>query len=231
MQRLDIAALAGTSLFEGIDVVELDELVGTTAAFVREFGAGDLMLRAGSAYDSLWILVAGSVAAEMRGSSGKTIRIETIRAPEPLASAILFAPEPLLPVSVRALAEVRVVCLPRDSVLTICQRSRAFLGNYLRDAGSRIASFSERFRLMQFATLRERLADWILRQAGRPGASEAVTLPSSKEKLAEFFGVTRPSLSRGFGGLAREGAIAVDGRSVRILDTRLLMRAANADRP
>jgi CRP/FNR family transcriptional regulator, dissimilatory nitrate respiration regulator len=217
MQRRDIATLAGTALFEGIDAIALDELIGTTAAVVREFGKGGLLLAAGSAYDSLWVLVEGSVAAEMQGSTGKTVRIETIQAPAPLASAILFAPEPLMPVTVRALAESRVVCIPREAVLTICQRSRAFLENYLRDSGKRIAAFSERFRILQFATLRERLADWLLRQAARSGG-DAVILPSSKEALAETFGVTRPSLSRLFGELAREGAVAVEGRRVRILD-------------
>ncbi|MGA2546965.1 MAG: hypothetical protein ABSF43_10480 [Rectinemataceae bacterium] len=82
-----------------------------------------------------------------------------------LADTFLFAPEPLLPVTVRSLAAVRVVCIPRESLLVICQRSRAFLENYLRDAGSRLAALSERFRIMQFSALRGRLADWILRHA------------------------------------------------------------------
>jgi CRP-like cAMP-binding protein len=221
MQRRDIAALAGTALFEGIDVVELDELVGTTSSVVREFRKGDLLFASGSVYDSLWILVEGSVAAEMQGGRGQTVRIETIPAPSPLASAVLFAPEPVLPVSARALTSVRAVCIPREAVLTICQRSRPFLENYLRDSGSRIAAFSERFRFLQFATLRERLADCLLRQAARSGG-DVVTLPSSKEKLAEIFGVTRPSLSRGFGELARGGAVAIEGRTVRLLDRGLL---------
>ena len=221
MQRRDIAALAGTALFKGIDVIELDALIGSAAATVREFGEGDLMLEALSTYDALWILVEGSVAAEMRGGSGKTVRIEAIAAPAPLASAILFAPGSVLPVAVRALSSVRVVRLPREAVLTICQKSRAFLENYLRDSGFRIAALSERFRLMQFAALDERLADWLLRQADSAGG-DSITLPSSKEELAETFGVTRPSLSRGFGELARAGVIAVAGRSVRILDRKAL---------
>jgi len=46
MQRRDIAALAGASLFEGIDAMELDDLIGTTAAIVREFREGEVMLEA-----------------------------------------------------------------------------------------------------------------------------------------------------------------------------------------
>jgi len=245
MQRRDIAALAGTSLFAGIDALELEELVGTTASSVREYGRGNLLLSRGDSYDSLWILVEGSVEAEMQGASGRSVRIETIAAPEPIASAILFAPEPILPVTVRATGSVRVVALPRESVLALCQRSRVFLCNYLSDCGSRIAAFSERFRLMQFATLRERLAVWLLARldrasrmqavgasggGGQPrGEPPAITLPSSKEQLAATFGVTRPSLSRGLGELAREGIVAVEGRTVRVLDAAALRRSIGED--
>jgi CRP/FNR family transcriptional regulator, dissimilatory nitrate respiration regulator len=228
MERRDIAALADTSLFRGIGAVELDELFGKTPIVVREFRAGSLMLAAGSVYDSLWILVEGSVAAEMRGPTGKTLRIETIQAPEPLASAFLFAPEPLLPVTVRSLAAVRVVCIPRESLLVICQRSRAFLENYLRDAGSRLAALSERFRIMHFSALRGRLADWMLRHETGAGKGE-VLLPASKEKMAETFGVTRPSLSREFSAMARDGLISVEGRRIAILRRDALAALAEPD--
>lgn len=214
MQPRDLAALADTALFEGIEVLALDELIGTVPSSVREYGEGSLMLTAGMRYESLWILVEGSVSAEMQGPSGKVVRIETIAAPEPLASAILFAPEPVLPVSVRARSSVRVVCVPRDSVLSMCQHSRKFLENLLRDSGTRVASLSERFRLLQFASLRVRLAVWLL---ARAGAEDEVMLPASKERMAETFGVTRPSLSRELAAMARDGLIRMEGRRIAIL--------------
>jgi CRP-like cAMP-binding protein len=56
----------------------------------------------------------------------------------------------------------------------------------------------------------------MLRQSSRSGGGEVV-LPAPKEKMAETFGVTRPSLSRELGAMAREGLIAVDGRRIAIL--------------
>jgi CRP/FNR family transcriptional regulator, dissimilatory nitrate respiration regulator len=216
MDRRDLAILAASSLFKGIGIEELEALLGPAGHATRSFPRGSSPLQAGSPYDSLWILIEGSVSAEMTSVSGRTIRIETIAAPEPIASAILFAPQPVLPVTVRALADCRALILPRESLIVLCQRSRALLVNLLADSGSRIAAFSERFRLLQFATLRERLADWILAQARRSGGDEFL-LPMSKERLAEAFGVTRPSLSRELGAMAREGLVAVDGRRITLL--------------
>jgi CRP-like cAMP-binding protein len=230
MHPRDLGLLASTALFRGVDLDTLERILGGASVPVRDFPKGSLLLLAGCSYDSLWVLLAGSVSADMQGWGGKTVRIETIAAPEPIATALLFAPEPALPVTVRALEEARAAAIPREEVVSLCQASRTFLGNYLRDSGSRIASFSERFRLLQFATLRERLADWLLRQAAK-SRSDSVTLPASKEKLAEVFGVTRPSLSRGIGELARDGLIDSEGRVLRILDHRALEALLEQDGP
>jgi CRP-like cAMP-binding protein len=203
--RRDLSVLATSSLFRGVGIEELERLLGPGTLAARDYPAGSVLLRAGSAYDSLWVLVAGSVAAEMMSVSGKTIRIESISAPEPLASAILFAPESALPVTVRALEDTRALALARETVIGLCQANRSFLLNYLADSGSRIAAFSERFRLMQ--------------------------LPSSKERLAETFGVTRPSLSRELSSMAREGLVAVEGRRIAILRRKELIGLADRGYP
>jgi CRP/FNR family transcriptional regulator, dissimilatory nitrate respiration regulator len=216
MNNRDLAVLATSPLFRGLAVEELGSLLAASRLEVKSFDTGAILLLAGCSYDALWVLLDGSVAAEMMSVSARVIRIESIQAPEPLASAILFAPENVLPVTVRALEDTRALAIPRETVIALCQKNRAFLLNYLADSGSRVALLSERFRLMQFATLRERLADWLLRQALRIGGPE-LTLPSTKERLAETFGVTRPSLSRELGAMAREGLIAVEGRRIRIL--------------
>jgi CRP-like cAMP-binding protein len=216
MDRRDLAVLATSPLFAGVAVEELEGLLGAADPALRSFARGSILLLAGCAYDSLWILLEGAVSAEMQSFSGKTVRVETIAAPESLASGILFAPDPVLPVTVRAIDDARAAILDREAVLRLCQKDRRILANVLSDAGSRVAALSERFRLLQFATLRERLADWILRQAMR-GNSDEVILPDSKEKMAESFGVTRPSLSRELGEMARDGLVSVEGRRIAIL--------------
>lgn len=212
-----------------MDVAELAALLEPGAIALRGFARGNILLLAGCVYEKLWILLEGSVAAEMHSPSGKALRIETIAAPEAIAAAMLFSPDAILPVTVEALEDVRAALLPRETVIRLCQRNRAFLENYLRDAGSRIAAFSERFRLLQFSTLRGRLADWLLRQATRTGR-DLVVLPSSKEKLAETFGVTRPSLSREILAMDAEGLIEARGREIRIADAARLGALAAAEK-
>lgn len=227
MDRREIASVATGPLFRGVEVEEVERLLGGLS--LRRYGGGSLLLLAGCSYDSLLVLVEGSVEAEMGDLSGRSIRIETIAAPEAIATAVLFAPDPVLPVTVRALEETRVLALPRDLVLDLCQKSRAFLRNYLADSGARLAAFSERFRLLTFSSLRERLADWLLRQSYRSGGGE-ITLPSSKEKLAETFGVARPSLSRELLAMERDGLIEMEGRRIALLEPSALRELLSSGR-
>ena len=48
-------------------------------------------------------------------------------------------------------------------------------------------------------------------------------LPKSHQELAEFFGVTRPSLARVFAEMQDEGIITVDRRAISIINRNKLV--------
>ncbi|MEV0839918.1 Crp/Fnr family transcriptional regulator [Actinocatenispora sera] len=62
---------------------------------------------------------------------------------------------------------------------------------------------------------------------GRPAPGVVVALPGSQQALAELLGVTRVTVNRALARLRRDGLIAVDGGTVRILAPELLARRAD----
>ena len=175
---------------------------------------GAIILQAGSRYDALRVLLEGSVSAEMHHPNGKSVTIETIDAPDPVAPAILFAPRRALPVTVVAVTDVRILILPLEAVLDLCQRNRFFLINFLSEVGGKLSIFAEKFRLLEFSSLRKRIVAYLAPRV----ENGTLTLPYPKEKLAEFLSAARPSLSRELSALAAEGILTVDGRLIRITD-------------
>ncbi len=230
MESRDLALLASAPLFSSIDVRELSLALTSLPHRIQSFDAGAVLLFAGSAYTELLVLLEGEVGAEMTNDEGKSFLVETIAAPGAVATAVLFAPGAILPVTVVARKAGRLVAIPRSSLLSLCTRFLPLLEALLSDMGGRLASLAEKLRAIQFASLRERLADWILRRLGLARASGAqaggqglgaistIHLEASKERLASLFGVARPSLSRELGELERRGLIRVQGRSIEILD-------------
>jgi CRP-like cAMP-binding protein len=170
------------------------------------------------------------------------MRVETFTPVEALASAVLFAPRPVLPVTVGAQTACRIVSFPREELLKLCMSDKSILEACLLESGSRIQFLSERLRLTRFATLRQRIADWLLRQAksgvapiagAREGAGSGqggirVRAEPTFEKMADLMGVARPSLSRELSRMKDDGLIEIDGRTIVIpsLDTLRRVRSS-----
>ncbi len=214
----DIANLASSRLFAGIEVTELAQALSATKAQAHSFEAGRVVLLAGCAYAELRIILEGECSAEMTSGEGKTVIIETLGPGEAIATAVLFSPGGRLPVTLVAKSELRLVSIPKAAFLGLCGRFPALLAALLDDMGSRMAFLTDKYRSLSFASLRERIADWLIRSAERRAEGVEVRLATSKERLAAVFGVARPSLSRELGELVARGLIEMKGRRIKILD-------------
>ena len=70
-----------------------------------------------------------------------------------------------------------------------------------------------------------RVASWLLHRR-KMEKSVAIELVGTRELLARLLGVSRESLSRELNGLARSGVIALERRTITILDEAALRTAA-----
>ncbi len=217
MDDRDIARLSTCALFSGVDVAELKKSLAVGGFSVRNFGEDAVIAVAGSVCSSLMVVLEGEARAQMTNDEGKTFTVEILRAKEAVATAILFSERRIMPVTLVATRKTSLAILERDALLSLCIAHRAILEALLSDMGGRLAFLAEKLGAMQFATLRERLADWLLRRS-QLADSPVVRLEASKERLAELFGVARPSLSRVLGEMEKLGLIAVNRREIKILD-------------
>lgn len=226
MEQRDVARLAACIIFKGLDPRELERSLASLPHSTRSFEAGTVVLLSGCRYTALHVLLEGKAFAEMTSDEGKVVTVESFEAGEALASGILFTPGQVLPVSVETRTACRFAILPRDSLLALCMQHRIVLESVLAEAGARIHTLTEKLKAAQFAGLREKLADWLLRRRELSG-SPVIRLEATRERMAELFGVARPSLSRELGFLQRSGILRLEGRTIRILDETSLRRLKN----
>ncbi len=213
---IDYEILAHSPVFAGLPPERLASLFEDVPFQVRRMQKDVQVVSAGEECSSLIIILSGSVKGEMSDYNGKTIKIEDIEAPRPLASAFLFGKNNHFPVSVITNSDVRLLYIPRAGFLKLLQKDQRVLLNYLNSISSRTQFLSQRIRFLNFKSIRQKIAHYLLDLAGDRLA--VVGLPLSQEQMAEFFGVTRPALARSMGELAQEGVIEVHRRTVRILD-------------
>jgi len=222
---IDFEKLARSPVFMGLPPDHLQAILEDIHFQVHRFEKNSLIVSSGEECLSLTIVLSGQVKGEMTDYTGKTIKIEDIEAPRPLAAAFLFGKNNRFPVSVIANCEVELFSIPKSEFLKVLQKDRQILTNYLNSISSRAQFLSQRIRFLSFKTIRQKIAHYLLGLAG--DRLSTVELPLSQVQLAEFFGVTRPALARALGELGQEGFIQVQRRTVRILDKQRMNNLLN----
>jgi CRP-like cAMP-binding protein len=219
-KMMDLKLMGQCPVFRGIKEQEIQQLLQEIHFQIKKYKKGDIVAIAGETVKNLYILLSGSVKGEMIDYSGKTIKIEDVEAPKPLATAFLFGKENKFPVTVTALVDLKILAIPVSEFLKILQLNTQVLKNYLNSISTRTQFLSQKLHFLSFKTIKEKVAHFLLKQAGEQFHS--IELKNTQQQLADLFGVTRPSLARVFGEMQKEGLIKMERKTVTLLDKEKL---------
>lgn len=208
--------LARCEIFRGMNPNEIETLLSVINYQVKRFSKDDLIAMAGDTINSLLIVVDGSVKGEMVDFTGKTIKIEDIEAPRPLAPAFLFGENTRYPVNIMANNSVVLVVIPKKEFVRMLIISEKLLHNYLDIISSRAQFLSGRLKFLTFHSIKGKIAHYLL-SVSNLQKDTIMELDKTQSELASLFGVTRPSLARAVRELDRDGIISARGRTVTIL--------------
>lgn len=206
--------LAKCPVFSGIPENENKNLLSKIHFQIRKVEKNEVVVHAGEQVQNLFIVLSGSVRGEMIDYSGKTVKIEDIEAPKPLASAFLFGKQNKFPVTVTANNSVQILAVPVSEFLKLLQLNKQLLQNYLNSISSRAQFLSQKLHFLSFKTIKEKVAHFLLQQAGEQFHS--FELKNTQQQLADLFGVARPSLARVFGEMQKEGLIKIEKKTVTL---------------
>ncbi len=184
MHDRDFGLLQRCTLFRSTPEAQLRAQVERVPHGMIEYDADALIRSQCDRYDELLILLRGEVAGEFRTHDGRLMRVETLAAPEALASAFLFSPQARLPVDMVAVTHVRLFRIGREALLSVASACPEVLEKLLRDIAHRTEFLATKLRMVQFETLRERVAHYLL-ELMRSQRRPTVELPVAKRELAD----------------------------------------------
>lgn len=214
--------LSKSPMFRGLSPEEIKDLLSRIGHSVKSFSKGQTIAQREDEVRNLCIIVEGSVKGEMVDFSGKILKVEEMTAPMPIAHAFLFGERNRFPVDVIALEDCKILFVPKSDFMRLMQQNTIILGNYLNAISNRAQFLSSKLWFLSFKTIKEKIAHYLLNIA-RSESKTTIVLPKSHQELAEFFGVTRPSLARVFADLEAEGIITVNRREITITNKGKLM--------
>jgi len=209
-------------LFKGLDAEEIQNSLGKITFQKKTYDADVPIAFFGEECDRLILVVHGEVRGEMSDSSGKKIKIEDIEAPSPVASAFIFGQHNKFPVTITTNISSEIIVIYRQELLSLFQVDKQILSNYLTLISNRAQFLTNKIRFLSFGTIKEKLAHYIASMAGT--TRHSFQMDKTQSQLADLFGVQRPSVGRALKEMQDEQIIALNTKTITIIDRERLGR-------
>ncbi len=188
-------------------------------AYVQNYPRHTELITEGERADFLHIVSSGTV--ELFGTWQGSESCMSLLGPNDtfiLAATIKDRPYQM---SARTLEKSRIILIPSSNVRDVFECEPGFAVSILDELANCYGESIQNSKNMKFRKPIERLADFVLEQHVREGASGGFALGVEKKKLASFLGMTPENLSRSFSALRGHG-VEVSGQVVTLSDPNAL---------
>jgi len=215
-----IPVLKKSSLAAGMSDEEVAELLASAQVHLREYPKGQIVFHEGDMPKSLYILLAGEVHILKDTFSGRRIFLSEINEPGDMFGEVYEVLKQPYDMYVETVTPVRLLEISSDLFTLEAggELSRSALKiqrNLMRIFARKAYFMHNKIKVLASGSLREKIIRFLFIEL--QGKRE-LELTGSREFMAAYLAVTRPSLSRELSAMQREGIIAVDGKCVKVLD-------------
>lgn len=184
-------------LFRGSDASLVTRILRDFPGRFASYGKGDFIAMQNSVCRSIFLLCEGSVYAQMTSDEGKEFTLDTLSAPDVLASAFVFGTENIYPVTIIANSDCKMWVVSRDCLQELIEQDKVVLHNFLTVLSDHSLFLSRKIHEFALQTLSSRVVGYLQRNGMIQNLQEA----------AFILGVARPSLSRAIAQLVAQGVL------------------------
>lgn len=215
--------LKSIDLFEEMNEEGLDHLLKCSKAEIKNFQKGRFVFRENEMAKYIYVLLEGKCLMTKHLSSGRRIIFCEIHEKEVFGILIHVREKGKYWYDAVAVTECKVLCVPWDFLFGICQKScevhKTFIKNMVRVQADISVSQMKKLNILSGTSVEAKLGLLMLELIDESGN---VDFKMNREELADFLGITRPSLSRSLMKLKERGIISVNRSKVKILDLNKL---------
>ena len=220
---MDIAAVRGCALFDGIAECDLKALLACLGARRVRLGAGGVLFRMDEKANRFGILLSGSLVVIVYGRDGRRTIVKNIEAGSLVAAAQALSGAAAMRVAVEASGQSEVLVLNVSRILSPCTQACAFHSRLVRNLMMALArktlELNARLDILAHRSTAERLLSYLRSVAAEQGRSE-FDIPFDRQGLADFLCVERSALSAEIGRLARVNVLRSRKRHFALLSHR-----------
>lgn len=193
-----------------------------TSKLVRK---GEVIFDEGEVVNGVFCVKDGVCKLSKLSANGKDQIVKLVKKGELLGQRSMIAEEPAQLKAV-ALEDMQVCFIPKVDIMGFFNENRAFSLAMTRSLCGDLREADDLMVAMAQKTVKERLAHTLLYLADNFGTDQDqnLSLQLSREELSGIIGTATESAIRLLSELNKLGAIALEGKKIRIKDRRTLMR-------
>jgi CRP-like cAMP-binding protein len=213
MQTLD--------LFQGVPAEKLRTLAERSR--YKTYKAGEMFIGETDPAHAFYVIVTGQVKLYKSSPEGKEQTLYLLRPGDPFGMCTAFAIDSF-PANAMALEESGVLMIPGPVMETVATSEPRLLMNIIQILSDRLKESMTLIESLSLMEIPQRLASFLLHALTREGDREVnrLELTITQRELAKILGSTPEALSRAVRKMSNAGILAMDGRTIRILDREAL---------
>ncbi len=211
-----IKVLGESGLTAGMSEDEVTTMLSTYPYKTVSLDSGELYAIGGKRLNDLQIVGMGALRAEMVGSSGKQILIDTLGPGRILAPALLFASENVLPVTLLTNDDSLIFRIGKGTFKEMMHHHPILMNNFITMTSNICTFLMKKIHQLTLRSLQGKIGDYLL-QLCHENKDNKIMITSSWKDLSCRFGVNRQSLARSLSQLEDAGLIRVEGKHIEIL--------------
>lgn len=214
MEHAFSTRLLHISLFTGFSRLDFIDIVGQTPFDFRTFRPGQVLVKQDAESQSLCLLLSGEVESEVDSPDHSYRLKERLSAPWIVQPECLFGLHNRYSRTIRALSEVQVVMLSKQSVLKLMTDYPTFQINFYNGL-STVAQQANRFLWQtRGRTIEARFRNFLLHRSLRPRGFRELHI--RMEDLAVELGTTRLRISQMLAAFTSKGLLTHSRGDIRI---------------
>ena len=215
-----INAIIKTNLFDNIDKKEIPNILENFKSQKKSYDKGNIIIDSGDKVESIYIILNGKIEISKEYDDTRKNIVNILERGEIFAEAIALSTNKISPITAVSLSESELI---KISVKYIFDNNleknnkNIFIENLLKIISDKNKFLSIKNDILSQKSLRSKIILY-LKYMSNMQKSKKITVPYSRDKLAEFISADRSALSRELNRLAREKMIELNGNKINILN-------------
>ncbi|MBQ2623532.1 MAG: Crp/Fnr family transcriptional regulator [Kiritimatiellae bacterium] len=211
----------GTDLFKGFATSVVESLLYRFNGVKKSVAKNETVALAGLEVNRLFVVVSGRLRVYEKTARGHQIFVREICVGEVLGLWILFTPEiTCWPGTVVAAEPSVLISLDMPVVRHMMEMAAPEMARFSSNVSKILAreffSSWRKMTVMNAPTIEAKIQIYLTELNNETGKTGVVKVPFDRERMAEYFGVTRPALSRSLGHLRDRGLLSWHRNEFRI---------------